>query len=299
MFERILVPYDESDGSARALEFAGALALRHGGSVRLVHHFDVQAFPDAGGYGEPVIRAAHQAAQQMLEGARARLRERGIDAHVMLCRVMGERLGRCIADEARDWGASIVVLGSHGRKGVARILLGSGAEQILREGTTPALVTRGSPPPDGRFRRILVAVDGSPSTRKAVEAALEIARDGNAALRLFHSIGELAFLGDYQYGGPVLEEAKARGEQLLRDAAQVARTAGVESQSGIGVGILGLGEAVAHDAAEWRADLVVVGTHGRRGWRRAVLGSGAGQIARESHVHVLLVPEGDRPGREK
>lgn len=296
MFKRILVPFDDSEGSARAFELAAALAIRHGGAVRLVHHFDVQVYPDAGGYGEPVIRAAREAAQRMLEAAQSRLTARGVDAHVMLCRVMGERLGRCIADEAEGWRADIVVLGSHGRRGVARALLGSGAEQIMRELTIPALVARGAPPPDGRFRRLLVAFDGSPPARKALAAAVELARHGNASLRLFHSIGNLAFLGDYQYGGPVIEEAKARGDQLLREAAEVARSAGVEQQSAIGVGTLGLGEAVAHDSAEWGADLVVIGTHGRKGWRRAVLGSGAVQIVRESHLPVLLIPGVDRSG---
>jgi len=100
MFKRILVPFDDSEGSARALDLAAALARRHGGAVRLVHHFDVQAYPDPGGYGEPVFRTAHEAAQRMLEGAQSRLAARGVDANVMLCRVMGGRLGRCIADDA-------------------------------------------------------------------------------------------------------------------------------------------------------------------------------------------------------
>ena len=71
------------------------------------------------------------------------LEKDGIQVETQLCLAMGKRLGECISEDAKDWGADSIVLGSHGRKGIGRALLGSGAEQIIREAPVPALVIPG------------------------------------------------------------------------------------------------------------------------------------------------------------
>ena len=140
MFKRILVPLDDSEGSGRALELAVRSSRASGGRIRLVHYIDVLAFPNSSGYGDPVVQSAQRYAQAFLDRKKSGLEADGIPVETRLCLAMGKRLGECIAEDASAWGADLIVLGSHGRRGIGRVLLGSGAEQIIREAPVPVLV---------------------------------------------------------------------------------------------------------------------------------------------------------------
>lgn len=143
MFKRILVPLDDSEGSGRALDFAVRWSQVSGGKIRLVHYIDVQAFPNAFGYGDPAIQSAQRYAESFLAEQKSRLEKNGVQVETHLCLATVKRLGQYISEDARAWGADLIVLGSHGRKGIGRVLLGSGAEQIIREAPVPALVIPG------------------------------------------------------------------------------------------------------------------------------------------------------------
>lgn len=145
MFKRILVPLDDSEGARRALELAVRSSQASGGKIRLVHYIDVQAFPNSLGYGDPVIQSAQRYAQSFLDRKKAELEAAGIAVETKLCLPIGKRLGQCISQEATAWSADLIVLGSHGRKGIGRVLLGSGAEQIIREAPVPVLVVPAKP----------------------------------------------------------------------------------------------------------------------------------------------------------
>lgn len=173
MFTRIILPVDGSEASQNARALAGKLGNAFKGRIRLVHWLDVQAFPNALGYGEPVIRKAQEYAESLLQQEQSRLQAVGINAetHLLLSR---SRLGECIGDEVKAWQADAVVLGSHGRRGFARVLLGSGAEQILREAGVPALIMRGASSTT-TLKRILIAVDGSDASAHALDFATRLA----------------------------------------------------------------------------------------------------------------------------
>lgn len=137
------------------------------------------------------------------------------------------------------------------------------------------------------YRRILVAVDGSDTSNKALVAALQLARDRNAQLLLLHCVDELLLLADTG-----LEEGSAidRGARVLEEAEAIAKAAGVRSERRLAdMPAQRLGETVAEQASDWNADLIVIGSHGRRGLGRVLLGSGAEQILRLAPVPVLCV----------
>ena len=143
------------------------------------------------------------------------------------------------------------------------------------------------------YQRILVPVDGSATSNQALDAAIGLAKAFKARLRLIHVVDEMAYLSGYdQFGGYSgdLIRVKESGAKVLTDALAVARAAGVEADD-ILFDKFGerLGETVANAAKLWEADLIVVGTHGRRGLGRVILGSGAEQIIRNAPVHVLVV----------
>lgn len=144
------------------------------------------------------------------------------------------------------------------------------------------------------YRRILVPVDGSPTSNKALVAALQIARDSGGHVLLVHEVDELSYLTGFENGQIVIEEVRRGAGQLLAAALEIAKAAGVPAETRL-LDLPGerLGDSIAREAGKWDADLIVVGTHGRRGLQRALLGSGAEQVIRLSPVPVLVIRGSD------
>ena len=140
------------------------------------------------------------------------------------------------------------------------------------------------------FKRILVPYDGSAPCVKALVHATQLAREEQAWVRLAHVVDGLEAVTGVHYSHEALDEARRHGERVLADGAAICRAAGIPHDSQL-VERMGrrLGEAVADEAGTWNADLVVIGSHGRRGVQRLLIGSGAEQVLRLSPVPVLLV----------
>ncbi len=143
------------------------------------------------------------------------------------------------------------------------------------------------------YQRILVPVDGSETANKALVAALQMARDANGQVHLVHVVEGLSPMAADPYGaysGEVIEVMRQSGSKILEDALVLAKAAGVSADTELFDNFGDrLADVVADAATRFRADLVVVGTHGRRGMGRLLLGSGAEQIIRLSPVPVLVV----------
>ena len=146
------------------------------------------------------------------------------------------------------------------------------------------------------YKRILVPVDGSDTSTKALVAALQLARDAGGRVRLVHALDELAYVSGYEYGADVIRIAREQADRVLADGLAVAGAAGVPADAKL-LEAAGqrLGDVVAAAAQAWEADLVVVGTHGRRGIGRVLLGSGAEQVIRSAPVPVLSIRGEDGP----
>ncbi|HTQ74777.1 MAG TPA: universal stress protein [Burkholderiales bacterium] len=140
------------------------------------------------------------------------------------------------------------------------------------------------------FRRILVPVDGSGPSTAGLRVALSLARERKARLRLVHLSRELAPTrnGDVP-ASQLYARVKERGEELLRRYERLCLRRGVTPQTALYVAIAGrAAKVIVKEAKRWRADLIVMGTHGRRGITRLALGSDAEQVVRRSPVPVLL-----------
>ena len=140
------------------------------------------------------------------------------------------------------------------------------------------------------FKRIFVPVDGSPTSNKALVAALNLARDCGASVRLLHCLDQLVYMGAYDYNAELLAVVREDAGRVLADALAICEAAGIETDTVL-VDDPGqrLGVSVSEEAKKWGADLIVVGTHGRRGIGRLLLGSGAEEILRMAPVPVLTV----------
>jgi len=149
MYQRILVPVDGSPTSTRGLDEAIELARLTGAELRLVHVLDSLALASgAEFYAGNVLTVLQQAGGELLASARARVDAAGVPVGTVLLESM-TRVCETIVDEAVKWKAELIVLGTHGRRGVGRMLLGSDAEQIVRSAPVPVLLVRSADaPPD-------------------------------------------------------------------------------------------------------------------------------------------------------
>ena len=140
------------------------------------------------------------------------------------------------------------------------------------------------------FQKILVPVDGSSTSNKALDYALQLAQEDHSQVRALHAIDELGYLSSYEYSGELMATARKNATQVLQNAIVAAQALNVPADTRM-VDQPGqrLGQTVADEAASWGADLIVVGTHGRRGVGRVLMGSGAEQIVRLATVPVLTV----------
>jgi nucleotide-binding universal stress UspA family protein len=143
------------------------------------------------------------------------------------------------------------------------------------------------------YTKILVAVDGSETSLLGLQHAIALAKDQKAALCVLHVVHDY-WAADGLHGlvrsGELLKELRERGESILHEAVSLARKQGVEAETETIETVVGSpGAAIVEYAEQWPADLIVIGTHGRRGIRRLLMGSDAEYVVRTTPVPVLLV----------
>lgn len=146
MYQRILVPFDGSATSLRGLDEALMLAKSTGAAVRLIHMLDdflyVGGVENCTAYTRDVIPDLRRAAYAILQSGREHAARAGIEVETQLLERVGARLSDVVEEQVQSWPADLVVMGSHGRRGMRRAILGSDAEQVLRHAHVPVLVVR-------------------------------------------------------------------------------------------------------------------------------------------------------------
>jgi nucleotide-binding universal stress UspA family protein len=151
------------------------------------------------------------------------------------------------------------------------------------------------------YKRILVPVDGSPTAAKGMKEAIRIARAGRGKLLLLHVVEEYSAFASPEVGasiGPIIDALRQSGRRTIDRVARDAKRAGAQSQSVLVENFGGrVADTIVMQAKRLRADLIVMGTHGRRGVSRVLLGSDAELVVRYSPVPVLLVPAAGRAGK--
>jgi nucleotide-binding universal stress UspA family protein len=149
------------------------------------------------------------------------------------------------------------------------------------------------------YKQILVATDGSDTSSAAVTQAAQLALALKARLRIFHAVTTTPWAIDDADGRllqQLLDQLRSTGESIVHEAARAVRAQGVETDTRL-VEALGdeAGRCIVQEAVAWPADLVVCGTHGRRGIRRLLMGSDAEYVVRHGEIPVLLVRAVHKP----
>ncbi len=281
---KILCPVDFSESSGAALGLAVRLAKDAGATVTLAHVVQPSYVlaPDAG----YVLRSIQDVASQEA------------DTGLAACKADGERIAPGVPIEvvrldgtpwdslcrqAREGAFDLIVMGTHGRTGLAHALVGSVAERVVRHAPCPVLVTRAAAAAGPPFRQILCAVDFSEPSREALRFAAELAKQGGATLTVMHVYAKHAPADDR-----AVEEKVDQLRPALTEWQETARALGaprveVAWEEGRAW------QAIVRRAAEQHHDLVVVGTHGRTGLEHVFLGSVAERVLRHAPCSVLAV----------
>ena len=147
MYTRILVPVDGSPTSDRGLEEAVNLARLTGARLRLIHVIDQYIYAtgmDGFSMTADLFAVLREAGEKILKACKARVEAAGVPVETTSLESLSGRVCDLVVAEAKNWGADLIVLGTHGRRGVGRVFMGSDAEQIVRLAPTPVLLVRAS-----------------------------------------------------------------------------------------------------------------------------------------------------------
>lgn len=143
------------------------------------------------------------------------------------------------------------------------------------------------------YRKIVVAVDGSATSLRGLDEAVRLAKAIGGRILLVHVMNELLVAGDYVpavYYEAIVETLRKSGGRVLEQAVAIVRQAEVPCEQNLVEAIGGsTADAIVQQAKQWQADLIVLGTHGRRGLRRLAMGSDAEMVLRRALVPVLMV----------
>ena len=271
MFERILVPTDGSGPANAALEYAGEIAARENLTVHILHVVDPDADPAdasepvsegrdwAGDTGAPVIDEVHTGEPQ-----------------------------EAILEYAATHDVDAIVMGTRGRRGVGRLLLGSVTEAVVRDAAVPVLVVRGAAEVKRQYplETLVVPVDGSRHADAALEQALEIANHHDATVHCL-SVVDVAPVGIDDGNDLRLERLEQYAQQVVDDGVQQAEKVGVDAVGAVQHGSTQRQIRTYTDDED--ADLVVMGTHGRSGLDRLLLGSVTERVLRTATTPVVTV----------
>jgi nucleotide-binding universal stress UspA family protein len=294
---RVLLAYDGSAGAAEAAALTQAIPWPNDTVLRVVSVIEPILMPISGPWDRGAVlsseldAAVTASADETLRGAVERLRASGRSVEGSVLR---GRAASAIIDHARDFRADLVIVGSRGHGAIATLLLGSVSSEVVDHAQCPVLVARGE-----TLSRIAFATDGSPSAQ-AAEAIL--ARWPIFAGLPIHVLSVAEVIHPWTTGvaptlygqareaySEELRESKAEHQRIGAEAAARLRESGRLAESEMRDGDAA-GEIVAV-AAQHSADLIILGSRGRTGLTRLLLGSVARNVLSASAASVLIVHE--------
>lgn len=302
-FSRIMVGVDPTRASAPAVRYLRRL-LHPGAAVRVVCIAeDPRTLVPIGKWAGLRLEAARdelrrdaenaiEDAQRVLEGCAAR-----IDGHLVdLCTHGGDRV-HALAEAASHWRADLVVLGTRQHRGLERWIEGEVSAPLARLLHWPALIVPGdyAASEDETPSRILFATDGSEASHAALRAAIRLAAP-RAHWRVIFVVDRLLAPGTGPFNAHFEDLLAETGRAAIEVASAILAA---QRQQGWTVETAlvrtrhshdDVAHAIVGDARNWQAQLVVLGTHGRRGLTRWMLGSVAERTVRSATCPLLLAP---------
>ncbi|MGH7256872.1 MAG: universal stress protein [Nitrospiraceae bacterium] len=296
LVRQILSATDFSESALKAQDYAVFLAQAYEAKLQVVHVSETPLWFRPSAPASLYLEQAREEAAQQLVQLEKHLVESGLAG--AQCRLVLGIPSEQINAQAREMAADLVVVGTHGRTGLDHILLGSTAERVVKGAPCPVVVARiarsrspevgaGSRPVPS-MQRIVVPLDFSSPSLDAAEYAIQTANRFGAAITLLHVLEPVYY--DLELGfGKIEQESRTRQhwQDRLGELAGLVRSFGLAAEAQVRGGVPA--DSIVACAEDQDADLIVMGTHGRRGWSRLRFGSVAEAVLRQAPCSVLTV----------
>jgi nucleotide-binding universal stress UspA family protein len=300
--DRILWPTDLSEGAERAFPHAVAFADWHEADLHILHVVDEgaeapEAFPLSEGTLGNYLPAGKDAGPSLALG----------DLSIHQEQRAGAAPPQAIVGYAEEEGIDLIVMGTHGQRGLRRFLIGSVTEEVVRTAPCPVLTARAGsrPAPARNVRNILAPVDFSDASTLAVRHARELALTYGSQVTLLHAVEEAMYPSAYGVETAPLPKSKIV-QRVEKSLGNVARDE-IGYEHVMVEAAIGYAPSVILDRAEGGdVDLIVIASHGRTGLERMLLGSVTERVVRRAPCPVFvvkpfgksLVPVGRAPSAE-
>ncbi|MCH7740622.1 MAG: universal stress protein [Chloroflexi bacterium] len=282
MIENILVPLDGSDQSERIGRWAGGMAKGLGASLTLL----AVPSPNSKTNGEGTVQA--QESRDYLGRLADKLAGTGIETRV---EVRPGKPAQTIVATAEELETDMIAVATRRASSLARSVLGSVTDQVLHNTTVPVMIAN----PDALIvseqspdvpSTLIVPLDGSPLSEKVIALTESFAQASGAEIS-YARIMQRAFTNP---NDPVVRELQADCERYLEEFVSRSESAGLKAKYRIMSGIPAA--EIMKAADEEKNAIIVMSTHGRTGFRRAVLGSVCDTVVRSARTPVLVLPAG-------
>ena len=267
------------------------MASEHEATIHVINVIDTSR-DSPPGIQEDVTDALEQDGTEIVNEAVQRATERG---NTVVSEVLRGDPYEAIVEYSVQSAIELIVMPTHGRRGLQRFLLGSVTERVINTADVPVLaVNPDTQPLAYPCQQLLVPTDGSPGSKRALSEAITLANATGATLHLLHVV-ETGSLGPDDRSVVNDEELTTRADEIIADAIETAEAATVdclESEIEVGIPSREIQKYVdAHDI-----DLAILGTHGETDFSRYMMGGVSAKIVRTSPVPVMWVREPDSSG---
>ncbi len=284
MYNRILVGFDGSDFSRAALIESANRVRNHGGKVILLNavYFDEEEYGNKPEQLEKRMEAGKKLCSEAVEMVR---KEFGIEIESFVSE--GEP-PEVIASAAQSMGADLIAMGTHGRRGIKRFIMGSVTSGVIAQAPCDVLVVK-KPCTQctGEFTSILLPFDGSEFSKKALSHAHELAKGESSEITALYVIPRYEEMIGFMKTDSIRESLYKEAERIIEMARTGFSGNGVTIATSIEEG--NAGDKIIEIANRLKNDLIVMGSYGWRGVNKAILGSTTERVIMNSSCPILVV----------
>ena len=284
--ERLLLSSDGSEYSEGAIREAIKLAKRCGSALSVLSVVETNA--EYAALAPQLVEKSEKAAREHLAAVKDRAKAEGVDAETILRE--GEDSYAYVTEEASKHKSTMIIMGRRGRKGLKRLVMGSTTARVIGHAPCSVLVVPRAASVE--FKSIVVATDGSKYSAAAASETIGIAKRNNANITVAAVVpADIAMPTDVDFAAMQAEKLADQemhaAEKNAKTVKEAAAKEGVEAKAFVMTGKPA--DAIMEIARDQKADLVVVGSHGRTGLDKLLMGSVAERVIVLAPCAVLVV----------
>lgn len=277
--------FDDSKYSKAALLEVLHWARAHGSKVTLVHavFFDSEEFSISPGQIEKRLEKGRAACERAVEEGYSL--QCDIDIEYLV--IQGEP-HEVITKVARERGIDLIAMGTHGRSGLRRMIMGSVTSAVILNSPCDVLVVK-KPCEEctGRYNRILVPYDDSQLSRKAVERVVDIADSSGTSVTIIYVIPRYEEMVEFFKTSSIQKRVREEASKVVLSGEKIAYEKGITANTVVEEG--NVADKIVATAKGLKSDLIVLGSHGWHGIDRTILGSTTERVIANSPIPVLVV----------